>query len=178
MTDYQLEKREALVDFARCGRARGYDPQVIAHEQVIRDGNRMIARVRATKQQGTSPKFVVNDEVRADLSGVSAAYTVVLKLRGEDGWNPETDHFYPIPVSTIKREARQAGAEQQVQIDLSAYSRYRNDISRLFPDDDGDDGDNRKSRRTPDQDRPVGPDWSTASHQQQALNKIAQDLEL
>mgnify|MGYP006298251511 CR=1 FL=1 len=176
MTDYPLEKREALVDLAQRGRARRYDPQVLVQEEVIRDGNRMVARVRATKQQGATPKFAVDDEVRANLTDFSEAYTVVLKLRSDGEWDTDTDDFYPIPVSSIKREARQAGAKQQVQINLGEYTRYRNDISRLFPDENGEGGNNRATERTADEDRPVGPDWSTATHQQKSLNKIAQDL--
>lgn len=175
LTDYPRKKVGALQYLAECGRTRGYDPQVIAHDQVMLDGERMIARVRATKRQGTKPRFAVDDEVGAELTGVSSAYTVVLKLRSEGEWDPEVDHFYPIPVSVIKRNARQAGETQQVPIDLSKYSRYRNDISRLFPNSDRDGDDNCGSVRTKGNDRPVGPDWSNASQQQQSLNNIAQD---
>lgn len=178
MTDYPVEKKEALQDLAQRGRTRGYDPQVIAHEQVVRDQNRMIARVRATKWQGSKPRFAVDDEVQADLAGVSSAYTVVLRLRSEGEWDPDLDDFYPIPVSTIRREARRAGAKQQVQIDLDEFAHCRNDISRLFPDEGGNGSDRRGSGRSSDQGGSVGPDWSAATHQQESLNKIAQDLEL
>jgi len=48
-----------------------------------------------------------------------------------------------------------------VTVDLSTLSHWRNDFSRLFPDDN--------QNRT-------GPDWDDATNQQKSLNQIAQNL--
>jgi len=45
------------------------------------------------------------------------------------------DDFYPVHLQTIKREATPTGNTQQVTVDLSTLSHWRNDFSRLFPDD-------------------------------------------
>jgi len=87
------------------------------------------------------------------------------------------DHFYPIPVRTIKRKARKAGATQQVQLNLGLGSRYRNDISRLFPvEDDGGSDDELGRGDDDDGDVQIGPDWDGTTHHQQSLNPIARSL--
>jgi len=61
--------------------------QIDIGEQLIVDGDRMAARVRATHQQGHSPKFAVDDEVNFDASAVAASFTIILKLQEGDSWD-------------------------------------------------------------------------------------------
>jgi|AntRauTorcE11898_2_1112593.scaffolds.fasta_scaffold09793_2 hypothetical protein len=161
MTDYPNAKAKALQYFADQGRVRGYSPTAYEGEQSITDGQRMIARVRATGDQGFRPRFAVDDEVNFEPSDYDSAFTIILRLFGGDSWDPKRDDFYPVHLQTIKREATPTGNTQQVTVDLSTLSHWRNDFSRLFPDDN--------QNRT-------GPDWDDATNQQKSLNQIAQNL--
>lgn len=118
----QAEKQETDLTINR--RSRGYyrEPDVLA-------------RLRATTKRAqfqtrnTEDELSVSDELSARFDQVLC---VILQLSDPPGFNPQTDHFYPLRVTTIQRSTgkQHASGEYQLNFDLTSdtANHFRDDL--------------------------------------------------
>lgn len=84
----------------------------------------VLARLRATTQRSRFQTRNTNDErsVSEELTErFDNVLCVILQLSNPSGFNPHTDHFYPVRATTIQRHSgsRHATGEYQLNFDLT-----------------------------------------------------------
>lgn len=185
MTDYLPAKHQFRNWVCQRAREYGYDPTHYRRDDVVTDESGLVFRTRATRDQGPTVKFEINDEVgfehRRDHD-YDRRFTVILDLHEGYTWDSDRDHFYPVPLWYAKREAtRDRNGDYPVTFDLQSppLRRWRDDLTQLFPDaaDDDKGGDGGGTAPGTDPGPPSGPSLTDCDDQIQSLRAIAQDLE-
>jgi len=179
MTDYTTAKKLFLLWLREWARDHGYDPTYHPRDPVLTDESGLFTCTRATLEQGTKPHFKMTDEVKREQRRdheYDRRFVVVLDLHRRGTWDPDRDHFYPVPLWYAKRKTTpDCNGDYPITVDLTStlLQRSRDDPTVLFPGADGG-RDNRGADGGDGSD--LGPSWSNCSDRVQNLRAIARDV--
>ena len=131
---------------AEMGSERGYDAS--RQDDLLVDDPRFVARTRYTVDQGLNTQalnpagiahFKVTDEVETQLERFDKVYSIVLDVHSKWTWDPGRDDFYPLTTRYLRRQSSEdINGDYPVRLDLTdpSLKHRRNDLDRLFPDDE------------------------------------------
>ena len=107
------------------GKSRGYyrEPDVLARLRATTKSVRFQTR-------NTNDDLSVSDELNSRFDQVLC---VILQLSDPPGFNPQSDHFYPLRVNTIQRSTgkQHTSGEFQLNLDLTSdtANHFRDDLT-------------------------------------------------
>ncbi|WP_411967475.1 hypothetical protein [Haloferax sp. YSSS75] len=135
ISEYGEAKTGFLKWLQESARERGHTPTLDEHHRVLYEEPRLLLRTRASVRQNDTLRFKVNDEARYNSDDFERVYLVLLELSEKDRWNPETDHFYPLPLRFVKESAKKdVNGDYPVGFRLkdARVARARDNLDLLF----------------------------------------------